>query len=83
MQAAWRARNPDYFRARRIQARSGNDNPPEPLKLPPPLSHLPWDIAQDEFGVKGTDFLGSMGRMLLGTRQQQPALPDGHILDSS
>jgi hypothetical protein len=26
--------------------------------LPRPLSQLPWDIAQFEFGVKGTDFIG-------------------------
>jgi hypothetical protein len=83
MQAAWRARNPDYFRARWIQGRGGGDNPPEPLKLPPPLSHLPWDIAQNEFGVQGADFLGSMGRMLLGTRQGQSALAGGCALDSS
>jgi hypothetical protein len=83
MQAAWRARNPDYFRARRIQARGGSDHPPEPLKLPPPLSHLPWDIAQDEFGVQGADFLGGMGRMLLGARQGQPAWAGGCALDSS
>jgi len=35
--------------------------PPEPLRLPPPLSQLPWDIAQSEFGVKGADFIGVMG----------------------
>jgi hypothetical protein len=32
-QAAWRARNPDYFIARRIQERGA----------------LPWDLAQDQF----------------------------------
>src|SRR5262245_57109963 len=29
----------------------------EPLELPAPLSHLPWDIAQDEFGLVGSDFI--------------------------
>ncbi len=71
MQAAWRARNPDYFRARWIQRRGGGGNPPEPLKLPPPLSHLPWDIAQDEFGPVGTDFLGHLGRVLLRFGQDE------------
>src|SRR5260370_1263461 len=28
-QAAWRARNPDYFRGRRIQARGASEQPPE------------------------------------------------------
>jgi hypothetical protein len=27
-----------------------------PLVLPPPLSQLPWDLAQDEFGVAGAWF---------------------------
>src|SRR5437867_2848344 len=48
-QKAWRERNPDYFIARRIQDRSRQDRPPEPLRLPIPLSRLPWDIAQSQF----------------------------------
>src|SRR5215813_11324318 len=50
-QKAWRERNPDYFIARRIKERSGQDRPPEPLRLPPPLSRLPWDIAQSQFRI--------------------------------
>ena len=60
-QKSWRDRNPDYFIARRIQERGKQGQPPEPLRLPPPLSRLPWDIAQDEFGVKGADFIGIFG----------------------
>ena len=70
-QAAWRARNPDYLVAWRIQARAGSERPPEPLRLPPPLSNLPWDIAQDEFGVKGADFIGAMGALLLQAAKDQ------------
>jgi hypothetical protein len=70
-QSAWRARNPDYFIARRIQARSASTQQPDPLRLPPPLSQLPWDIAQDEFGVKGADFIGVMGTLLLKAAQDQ------------
>jgi hypothetical protein len=70
-QAAWRARNPDYYIARRIQARGGQERTPEPLRLPEPLSRLPWDIAQDEFGVKGADFIGVMGTVLLRAAQDQ------------
>jgi hypothetical protein len=43
------------------------------LALPPPLSQLPWDLAQDEFGVVGTDFLGHLGRVLLDAAQDQKA----------
>lgn len=73
-QASWRRRNPDYFTARRLQLRRLSKEEGaalEPLELPPPLSHLPWDIAQDEFGPIGTDFLGHLGRVLLRSGQDQ------------
>ena len=70
-QKSWRDRNPDYFAARRIQERSKQDHPPEPLRLPTPLNELPWDIAQDEFGVKGADFIGAFGTVLLRAAQDQ------------
>ena len=70
-QKFWRDRNPDYFIARRIQERGNQDQPPEPLRLPPPLSRLPWDIAQDEFGVQGADFIGLLGTLLLRVAQDQ------------
>ena len=70
-QRAWRERNPDYFIARRIKDRSGQDRPPEPLRLPSPLSRLPWDIAQSQFGTEGADFIGIMGAVLLRSTQSQ------------
>ena len=70
-QDAWRARNPDYFIAWRIQARSESEQTPEPLRLPHPLSNLPWDLAQDEFGIKGADFIGAMGGVLLRATKDQ------------
>ena len=70
-QKAWRERNPDYFIARRIKERSGQDRPPERLRLPPPLSRLPWDIAQSQFGIEGADFIGIMGTVLLRAAQSQ------------
>jgi hypothetical protein len=70
-QKVWRERNPDYFIARRIQDRSRQDRPPEPLRLPPPLNRLPWDIAQSQFGSEGADFIGIMGAVLLRTAQSQ------------
>ena len=73
-QASWRRRNPDYFTARRLQQRrasAAEGSTLEPLQLPPPLSHLPWDIAQDEFGPVGSDFLGHLGRVLLRSGQDE------------
>ena len=74
-QASWRRRNPDYFIAHRLQRRrvTAEHAAVLPLILPPPLSQLPWDLAQDTFGVVGTDFLGHLGRVLLGAVQDQKA----------
>jgi hypothetical protein len=81
-QASWRRRNPDYFIAHRLQHRRvlAEEAPPPvaPLVLPAPLSQLPWDLAQDEFGIVGTDFLGHLGRILLGAVQDQKA---GQIIE--
>src|ERR1700676_4376874 len=70
-QAAWRARHPDYFAGRRIQARMVLDDRPAPLRLPPPLEQLPWDIAQSQFGPQGADFLGVMGALLIRSTKFQ------------
>jgi hypothetical protein len=70
-QSAWRAWNRDYFVAWRIQARSESEQTPEPLRLPHPLSNLPWDLAQDEFGIKGADFIGALGGVLLRATKDQ------------
>jgi len=68
-QAAWRARHPDYFADRRIQVRMVLEDRPGPLRLPPPLDQLPWDIAQSQFGAQGDDLLGVMGELLLRSAQ--------------
>jgi hypothetical protein len=70
-QAAWRERNPDYFRARWMQARSALSPPPKPVLLVSPLNHLPWDLAQEKFGAQGADFLAVMGKVLLTSTQDQ------------
>jgi len=70
-QAAWRARHPDYFVARRMQARGSRERVAEPLRVGGPLARLPWDIAQDEFGVQGADFIGVMGKVILGAVQDE------------
>jgi hypothetical protein len=76
-QRVWRRRNPDYFHARRLHDRQvavEAGTTPAPLVLPPPLSSLAWDLAQDEFGVTGTDFLGQMSRVLLTAARGQRAV---------
>jgi hypothetical protein len=70
-QAVWRKANPDYFSGRRIQARGALSRAPDPMRPPAPLSKLPWNIAQDEFGVKGAAFIGLMGKTLLVAAQDQ------------
>src|SRR5262245_17931236 len=72
-QAAWRAANSDYFAGRRIGERAAqaeqSAKPPEPLRMPPPLDRLPWDVAQDQFGAQGADFMGLFGKVLVGEAQ--------------
>ena len=51
--------------------RAGCKQKPEPLRLCSPLTRLPWDIARDELGVKGADFIGTMGKLLLQTAKSQ------------
>lgn len=68
-QASWRARNRDYFTARRIKERAEAERTPEPLWVGAPLDRLPWDVAQDEFGPQGADFIAILGRVLLQAGQ--------------
>lgn len=77
-QARWRARNPDYAAGYRLQRRSAQERPPEPLRVPAPLNRLPWDFAKDEFGGKASDFLGLLGTLLVRSTKDQIRL---HLLD--
>ncbi len=82
-QASWRRRNPDYAIAWRLDRRKAQTVEPEPLRLPPPLTRLPWNVAKDEFGAQGADFLGVMGTLILRAAKDEirlypidpPALP--------
>jgi hypothetical protein len=57
-QANWRAENPGYAAAYRIDQRHRNPtHEPEPLRVPAPFHQLPWDLAKDQFGGKGADFI--------------------------
>ena len=70
-QARWRAKNPEYAAGHRIQQRGAQEQAPEPLRLPSPLNRLPWDLAKDEFGREGSDFIGVMGALLLRSAKDQ------------
>ena len=39
--------------------------------MPAPLNQLPWDLAKDQFGQKGTDFIGVMGSLLVRSAKDQ------------
>ena len=45
--------------------------PAELLRLPAPLNQLPWDVAKDQFGAKGADFIGVMGSLILRVAKDQ------------
>ena len=55
-QANWRAENPGYAAAYRIDQRHLQPNP-DPPHVPAPFDKLPWDLAKDQFGDKGADFI--------------------------
>jgi len=67
---AWRESHPDYFRARRLLARRA-----DPVRPPPryvaPLDRVPWDLAQNQFGTEGAEFIGDFGRVLVTYVQNQ------------
>jgi hypothetical protein len=66
-QANWRAHNPDYARAWRIQASIESEQATGPPNLPAPLSSLPWDIVREKFGATGIYFLRMTAKLLLDT----------------
>jgi len=65
------APNLDYAAAYRLQQRQAQGDPPEPLRLPPPLNQLPWGLAKDQFGAQGAEFIGVMGALLVRTAKDQ------------
>jgi len=64
-QASWRSRNREYAAAWRLQERrEARDAGGDPSRrMPPPLDGLPWDVAEDQFGVQGTDFIAHLARV--------------------
>ena len=78
-QESWRGRNRGYSMASRLDRRAAQPETPEPLRLPAPLNQLPWDVAKDQFGPQGADFIGVMGALLVRSAKDQFR---GHVVDS-
>jgi len=49
----------------RLDRRAATTPAPEPLRLPGPLNQLPWDLAKDQFGIEGADFIGVLSALIL------------------
>jgi hypothetical protein len=82
-QARWRAKHPDYFTGRRLMERKAGHERGDglgPPRMPRPLDRLPWEVAQDEFGPQGADFLGVFGRLLVRDAQDER---EAQALDST
>jgi len=39
--------------------------------MPAPLNQLPWDVAKDQFGLQGADFIGVMGALIIRSAKDQ------------
>jgi hypothetical protein len=77
-QANWRNRNPGYSirmadRPARGAARSAGT-----AAITPPLNQLPREVAKDQLGPQGADFIGVMGALIVRTAKDQirPYLTD-------
>jgi hypothetical protein len=69
-QASWRRRNPDYFIAHPQRAAAEEPRRRPAVGAAAAALAAAVDVAQDA-GVVGTDFLGHLGRVLLGAAQDQ------------
>ena len=84
-QADWQRRHPGYFIQWRAKKRAELNalDVVDPPRVPPPLSLLPWEMAQEEFGVMGADFLASLGRKLLVPAKDQIRAEPSAITEES
>jgi hypothetical protein len=39
--------------------------------MPAPLNQLPWDLAKDQFGSQGADFIAVMGALMVRSAKDQ------------
>jgi len=62
----------------RLDRRSGDAEHAEPLRMPPPLNKLPWQMAKDVFGAEGADFIGVTSALILRTTKDVIA---AHLFD--
>ena len=68
-----------------MDRRAAGTEEPEPLRMAAPLNQLPWDVAKDQFGVQGADFIAVMGALMLRSAKDQirAYLPDPTRLPSA
>lgn len=76
-QAQWVARNPDYFRARRLRERAERWS--EAPRIEAPLNELPWEMAEERFEAMGAAFLLILSRVVLRHVQDEIRL---QVIDS-
>lgn len=55
----------------------------DPPRTAPPLSRLPWKLAQEEFGAAGADFIASLGRLLVEYAKDERRHEVGGIKEES
>src|SRR5271170_3135066 len=72
-QATWRTQNPGYAAAYRIDHRHLQPDP-APLRVPAPFTKLPWDLAKDQFGGKGADFIALACALLQRSAKDQSSI---------
>ena len=78
-QASWRKRNPDYATFWRLEQRAKQQDPPaKPLRIPPPLDKLPWEVAKDEFSPYAIDFIGVALALIVRTAKDEIR---SHLID--
>lgn len=80
-QADWRKRHRGYFIAWRAKQRFERNAVEiiDPPRMSPSLSSLPWELAQEEFGCIGADFIASLARKILEHAKDQIWLQPGVI----
>jgi hypothetical protein len=68
-----------------MDRRAAGTQGPEPLRMPAPLNQLPWDVAKDQFGLQGAEFIAVMEALMVRSAKDQlrAYLPDPARLPSA
>lgn len=74
----WRRQNPGHAAAHRIDQRHRQPDP-DSVRVRAPFDKLPWDVAKDQFGGKGADFIALMCGLL---SKPEKDVSSGYPVDS-